>query len=114
MRHEHIRAGYKSISLVLASILLLKSNSFANPLDLPPLQSDSQKLAFLLEVKRQIPALFSDAAKYDIDLFTLLQNEHDLVEKLKQYPKYQELFSQKPYFDLTVTPPKEGILVGVT
>ncbi len=99
-------------SLLWISIFLLKTSAFAGPHDLPPLEDDAQKLAFLLEAKRQIPALFSDAAKYDIDLFTLLENERDLIAKLKTYPKYEQLFSQKPYFDLTVTPPKEGISVG--
>jgi hypothetical protein len=86
--------------------------AFAGPFDLPPLAGDDQKLAFLLEVKRQIPELFSDAAQYDIDLFTLLDNEQELIHKLKQYPEYQKLFAQKRYIDLTITPPKEGISVG--
>jgi hypothetical protein len=90
----------------------VSSSAIAGPFDLPPLDRDDQKLSFLLEVRRQVPALFSNAAQYDIDLFTLLDNEQELIKKLKQYPEYEKLFAQKHFVDLTVTPPSEGISVG--
>jgi hypothetical protein len=97
---------------ILFFILHLSASAVAGPFDLPPLERDDQKLAFLLEVKKQVPALFSDAAQYDIDLFKLLDNEQELVELLKKYPAYKTLFEQKRYVDLIVTPPQGGILVG--
>ena len=105
----------KSFSIIaLGSIIfLLETISLAGTGHrLPPLETDSQKLAFLLEVKDHIPALFSDAARYDIDLFTLLENEKELVEKLKSQPEYERLFTSKQYHDLTITPPQRGISVG--
>ena len=80
---------------------------------LPPLVTDEQKLAFLLEAKNHVPKLFSDAAQYDIDLFKLLDDEQSLVETLKTHPQYDHLFQEKHYYDLTVTPPREGIPIGV-
>lgn len=80
--------------------------------ELPRLDTDAEKLATLLEIRKHIPSLFSDAAAYDADLFTLLENERELLEKLKKIPKYNELFSQKKYFSLTVKPPAEGLMVG--
>jgi hypothetical protein len=71
---------------------------------LPPLQTDDDKLAFLLQVRKEIPKLFVDAAKYDIDLFTVLDNEAELVSLLKNYPRFDELYSDKKYFNITIKP----------
>jgi HEAT repeat protein len=106
------KSVFKIVSGLLLSSIVFEIPGFAGPFELPPLERDDQKLAFLIEVKRQVPALFLDAAQYDIDLFALLDNEQELIQKLKKYPEYETLFAKKSYVDLTVTPPKGGIFVG--
>ncbi len=76
---------------------------------LPKLQSDEQKLAYLIAIKKQVPKLFKDAATYDIDLFHILDDQTKLVTTLKSNPKYQKLFENKPYHQLTMTPPQAGL-----
>ena len=87
---------------------------FAAPEDaiqMPNLSTDEQKLAYLLAIKKQIPKLFSDAAQYDIDLYKMLGEESELLTTLKTNPDYVRLFKDKKYHELTVTPPKGGLLV---
>ncbi len=93
-------------------ILFLSSQLWAAGVELPPLETDEQKLAFLLEAKNRVPALFSNAAKYDIDLFALLDDENHLFKILKSNSEYNQLFSNKKYFKLSIIPPPEGIPVG--
>jgi hypothetical protein len=78
---------------------------------LPPLKTPEEKLAFLIEIRQQIPKLFSESARYDINLFSLLDDEVQLLEKLKSEPKYLQLFAKKTYSEITVTPPAEGLEV---
>ncbi len=59
-------------SLFLMVFSALTSNLAYGIFNLPPLKTMDQKLALLLRLKEEIPTLFSDAAKHDIDLFTLL------------------------------------------
>ena len=101
------------LSLIVYLALTLCYSAWAGleSIALPPLKTDEQKLAFLIEIKKQVPKLFADAARYDIDLFTLLDDEAALVEQLKQYPEYAKSFETKKYYDVIITPPKEGLLV---
>jgi HEAT repeat protein len=80
-------------------------------IDLPPLDSDVRKIEYLLAVKKQIPKLFSDAATFDIHLLDLAGEESQLLSTLKTDPRYVELFKAKQYHQITVTPPREGLLV---
>ena len=84
----------------------------AAPAELPPLDTDQDKLKFLIWLKERIPNLFSDAAKYDIDLFNLLDDQKKLVEELRKNPRYLELFRNRKYLTLTITPPTGGIPVA--
>jgi hypothetical protein len=56
---------------------------------LPTLETDEQKLAFLLYVRREIPQLFSDAATFDIDLMGILGDQKELQDLLLKYPRYE-------------------------
>ncbi|USN51242.1 MAG: HEAT repeat domain-containing protein [Myxococcales bacterium] len=78
---------------------------------LPSLKTDYEKLVFLLYIKKNVPKLFADAAKHDIDLFTLLENESELVEELKQQPDFDKIFNRKQYLNLTIRP-NDNIYIG--
>ncbi len=101
--------------ILLLSILTF-SSVWAGPgsdsIQFPSLKTDGEKLAFLIEIKQKIPKLFSDAAMYDIDLFSLLDDEAQLLKRLKSNPKYLHEFENKSYDEITVTPPPEGLEVG--
>ncbi len=105
-----------SLWIVLLSSTLLYSFSWAGPgadsIQLPSLKTDGEKLAFLIEIKHKLPKLFSDAASYDINLFSLLDDEAQLLTKLKSNPKYLQEFENKTYDEITVTPPLGGLEVG--
>ncbi len=89
----------------LVAVFCLLSATFAySSFELPPLKTDDEKLAFLLQVRKEIPKLFVDAAKYDIDLFTLLDNEAELVNLLKKYARFDKLYSDKKYLNISVKP----------
>jgi HEAT repeat protein len=79
--------------------------------ELPPLDTAAQKLAFLIAVKKKIPKLFSDAAQYDVDLFELLDEEKKLVEHLNS-ATFKQLFSEKTYINLKISPPLGGLSMG--
>jgi hypothetical protein len=81
-------------------------------IELPPLETDEDKLKFLIWIKNRIPNLFSDAAQYDIDLMAILDDQKKLVDILKTYPGYEEAFRSRKYVELTLTPPPEGIEVN--
>ncbi len=107
--------------LVVSGWILLLSIPFfssvwagpgSDSIQLPSLKTDGEKLAFLIEIKQKIPKLFGDAAKYDIDLFSLLDDETQLLERLKSNPKYLHAFENKSYDEITVTPPPGGLEVG--
>ncbi len=101
--------------ILLLSILTF-SSVWAGPgsdsIQLPSLKTDGEKLAFLIEIKHKIPKLFSDAAMYDIDLFSLLDDEAQLLKRLKSNPKYLHEFENKSYDEITITPPPGGLEVG--
>ncbi len=109
-----IKLGVSGWILLLP--ILIFSSVWAGPgsdsIQLPSLKTDGEKLALLIEIKNKIPKIFSDAAKYDIDLFSLLDNETQLLEKLKSNPKYLHAFENKSYDEITVTPPPGGLEVG--
>ncbi len=111
MRTKLVASGW----ILLLSIPFL-SSVWAGPgsdsIQLPSLKTDGEKLAFLIEIKQKIPKLFGDAAKYDIDLFSLLDDETQLLERLKSNPKYLHAFENKSYDEITVTPPPGGLEVG--
>ena len=101
------------MSKLIALFVNIISASVAIAWFLPPLSTDDEKLNFLLQVKREIPHLFSDAAKYEIDLFSLLDNEQELVELLEKYTKFQDLHKKKSYLTMHVSVEEnKTIMVG--
>ena len=99
------------LNKIIVTTVFLLVHSLALAFELPPLDTLDQKLSFLLQIKEIIPNLFSDSANYDFDLFTLLENEQELLTLLKKHPQFEELFKRKLYYKLEVTPPKEGVLM---
>lgn len=83
-------------------------------IELPDISSNEQKLALLIAIKQNIPNLFIDAAKYDIDLFNLLDDERALLKNLKEDPNlhYVDHFANKDYHEISIIPPKHGIPIG--
>ncbi len=81
-------------------------------IELPPLETDEDKIAFLIWVKKRIPALFSDAAQYDINLLDILDDQKKLVDQLRKIPGYEDGFRKRKFVELTVTPPQEGLSVN--
>ncbi len=53
-----------------------------------PLETDNDKLAFLLHAQRHVPGLFEEAATYDTDLFELLENQRTLSLSLRESQDY--------------------------
>ena len=73
----------KTMEVFLFTVQLLvvfssaSSLLWANPpgeiaIQLPLMQTAEQKLEALIEIKKRVPKLFSDAAQYDIDLMAKL------------------------------------------
>lgn len=114
--NHHFVKGYRSSIFALLILLLQGSLSLAqdgtDSIRLPPLTDDAEKLALLLKIKEKIPNLLNDAAQYDIDFFDLLEDEKKLLNHLKSNPKYLELFQNKKYHEIQITPPQEGLEVG--
>ncbi len=58
---------------------------------IPPLKTDAERLSYLLYIRSQVPALFEDAANYDIDLMELISSQEKLQNALYKIERYQEL-----------------------
>ena len=107
------------ILVVLLFVISFCSSSsllWANPpgeiaIQLPSLKTDEEKFEALIEIKKRVPKLFSDAAKYDIDLMALLGDEEALHTRLMSNPEYLVEFKKKKFHEFIITPPKEGIHV---
>ena len=80
-------------------------------LDLPAFESQEDKLALLIEIKKRVPQLFSEAALYKIDLTGLLEDERVLLDLLKSNPEYLAEFKKKKFYNFTITPPPSGLLL---
>lgn len=69
----------------------------AKPFKLPDLGTDEKRLQWLLSVRENIPGLFSQSAKYDIDLMNLLDDQDKLQKLLSENPQYlKSLQEQHP------------------
>jgi hypothetical protein len=66
---------------------------------LPEVASDEGKLKVLMSIHQQLPELFSDAARFDVDLFEILEEQAELQTILRQNPRYLELWEKKQYLD---------------
>jgi HEAT repeat protein len=93
-----------NIKYLLTVFCLLNTNFAYSTSILAPLGTYDEKLAFLLHVYKEIPNLFEDSGIYDVNLFTVLDNEVELVELLKQDPRFEELYLDKKYLNISVKP----------
>ena len=80
---------------------------------IPELETDEQRLRYLLYIRQHVPALFEEAARYDIDLLDLLENEARLLKMLlARHPDYvRQLQSRTDYLDITVIAQGEQTVV---
>jgi HEAT repeat protein len=93
-----------NIKYLLTVFCLLNTNFAYSTSILAPLRTYDEKLAFLLHVYKEIPNLFEDSGIYGVNLFTVLDNEVELVELLKQDPRFEELYLNKKYLNISVKP----------
>lgn len=61
-----------------------------------PLETDADKLSFLLSLSERIPGIFKDAVTYDHDLFELLEKQRELQQKLEKMKSYRSLAQKQP------------------
>jgi hypothetical protein len=104
------------ISLFLLNIFVWTHVASASPgsdsISLPPLQTDEAKLTFLMEIKRKLPNLFSEASLFAVDLFSLIDDEMKLLGQLNRDPEFLKKFEKKKFFEIQLTPPPGGIRVN--
>ena len=91
-------------------ILTATGSSFAFQFN--SLEKDSDKIAFLIGLKKEIPLLYSSSTKYNIDLFEFLDDQKKLLDLLNQSQKYKELSTRKIYQNLEIMPPAAGLEIG--
>ena len=91
---------YKVI-IFLCILSIVSTVSADDPILLPPVKNDEDKLKVLMSIHEQIPELFSDAARYDINLFQILDEQEELQELLRKNPKYMKLWNERKFLDLS-------------
>ena len=81
-------------------------------MELPKLETDKERLRWILTVKKRIPELFSQSANYDIDLLKLLEEQSNLQKKLLENPKYLKLLREEhpDLLKLTVSTLSDGVV----
>jgi hypothetical protein len=91
--------------LVLSLALIQVAAGPITPLQsLPPSASNHDKLKYLTAVKEHIPNIFDNVSQYDTDLFTLLDQQRALVEKLESNSKYVKNSGRYPRLELRLEP----------
>lgn len=70
---------------------------------LPEFRSDEDKMKFLFTIHKEIPGLFADAARYDIDLLKLLDEQGELQKALINYPEFQSDWEKKKLIEMSVS-----------
>ncbi|MEI7441723.1 MAG: hypothetical protein WCK43_08875, partial [bacterium] len=87
-----------------------KSKELPPLLQIPSLDTEADKLRFLFAIQKQVPKLFSDSVRYDIDLFKLLEADKELLTKLLSNPEYIKEFSKRQSLsDIDVSPPNTTV-----
>ena len=74
------------------------SVAFASPHNLlnhPPLDTDLEKMQLILSIRDQVPDLFDQSATFNIQLMSLLDQEHDVLTKLDKIPAYREAMAKR-------------------
>ncbi len=62
----------------------------------PQIQTDEDKIKFLLALRQILPNIITDSARYNFDLWELLDDQKSLVESLQKIPAFNQLFAQRP------------------
>ena len=93
-------------NILVCSLLSIQALAGAgSPLQsLPPTASNQDKLKYLTAVKEHIPNLFDNVSLYDTDLFTLLDRQSDLVQKLESNSAYRKNAGRYPRMELRLEP----------
>jgi hypothetical protein len=98
----------KSVMRYSLSLSLVLFNLAAGPVlpsaSLPPTSSNPEKLKYLSAVKEHIPNLFDNVSQFDTDLFTLLDQQRDLLEKLEKNSKYLKNAQRHPRIEIRLEP----------
>jgi hypothetical protein len=76
-------------------------SSAESALLLPSSEEDVDKLKILMAIHEEIPDIFSDAARYDINLFDILADQDKLQKLLNVNPDFQRLWTSKKLSDFT-------------
>ncbi len=76
------------------------------------LNSDEEKLSFLLGLNKRIPSIIRESSQNKVDLFVLLENQKRLFDSLKRLPNYLESLESEELVQIDVLPPSEGLPVG--
>lgn len=79
---------------------------------MPDLSTEEKRLDWLLDARNNLPGLFVDAAKYDIDLMLLLEDQNRLQELLLKHPGYlKEMQERHPgWLTVTIAPKSEQVV----
>lgn len=64
--------------------------------------SNSEKIKILMNIHKEIPELFSDAARYDIDLLKILENQAELQKLLLNYPEFAKKWEEKKFLEMKI------------
>lgn len=75
------------------------------------LQTDAEKLEFLMALHERLPSLFGDAIQFQVDLFQLLEEARSLTNLLSKEPSYLRALEQLPPVSMVISPPSTGIPV---
>ena len=100
------------IYLLLSSLLLSSCSitsyypvrapsSTSEAIMLPTVVEDVDKLKILMAISEEIPEIFSDAARFDIDLFEILDDQEKLQKLLNENSDFQRLWNSKKFSDFT-------------
>ncbi len=95
------------ISFSCSSTLSINSYTVRSPssesITLPELSSEEDKLKVLLAIHKEIPELFSDAARFDIDLMKILDDQIALQKLLEGYPEFVKKWNKRQFIELNLT-----------
>lgn len=67
---------------------------------LPEKMTDVEIAKLLLAIHKEIPELFADSARYDIDLFEILNDQANLQSNLIKMPHYLNLLNARRYAEI--------------
>ncbi len=78
----------------------------------PPIDSDGEKLTFLLTLRKKLPTLFRDSMRTRVDLFRLIRHQKEVLQTLSRDPLYLNSLEAQQMIQMDLVPPPGGIPVG--